>query len=100
MKNLKKQIKNSRRKKKCFFFFFPPPPPPHVSNIPANMKLRFRNRIQEVVGEFAYPPASSTFQHCPFALSSSSPSPSSAFNSLPSQGAASPPAMPEDTCQN
>ena len=73
---------------------------PHVNNIPANMKLRFRNRIQQVVDEFAYPPASSTFQHCPFALSSSSPSPSSAFNSLPSQGAASPPAMPEDTCQN
>lgn len=28
---------------------------PHVSNIPVNMKLRFRNRIQEVVEEFAYP---------------------------------------------
>lgn len=33
---------------------------PHVSSIPANMKLRFRNRIQQVVEEFAYP--SSTFQ--------------------------------------
>jgi len=29
------------------------------------MKLRFRNRIQQVVNEFAYPPASSTFHfHC------------------------------------
>jgi len=56
---------------------------PHVSNIPANMKLRFRNRIQQVVDEFAYPPASSTCQPCPFSLSSSSsPSASSTFNSL------------------
>jgi len=46
---------------------------PYVNNIPADMKLRFRNRIQQVVDEFAYPPASSTFQHCPFALSLSSP---------------------------
>jgi len=41
---------------------------PHVNNIPANMKLRFRNRIQQVVDEFAYPPPSSTFQPCPFSL--------------------------------
>jgi len=74
---------------------------PHVNNIPANMKLRFRNRIQQVVDEFAYPPASSTFQHCPFSLSSSSsPSSSSTFNCLSSEGVASPSAMPEDTCQN
>jgi len=63
------------------------------------MKLRFRNRIQQVVDEFAYPPASSTFQHCPFSLSSS-PSASSTFNSLSSEGIALPPAMPEDTHQN
>jgi len=37
----------------------------HVNNIPADMKLRFRNRIHKVVDEFAYPPTSSTFQHCP-----------------------------------
>ena len=54
---------------------------PHINNIPANMKLRFRNRIQQVVDEFAYPPASSAFQHCPFSLSLS-PSASSTFNSL------------------
>jgi hypothetical protein len=41
---------------------------PHVNNIPANIKLRFKNRIQQVVDEFAYPPASSTFQPCPFSL--------------------------------
>jgi len=34
---------------------------PHVNKIPANMKLRFRNRIQQVVDEFAYPSASSIF---------------------------------------
>jgi len=74
---------------------------PHVNNIPANMKLRFRNRIQQVVDEFPYPRASSTFQHCPFSLSSSSlPSGSSTFNSLSPEGIALPPAMPEDTHQN
>jgi len=75
---------------------------PHVNNILANMKLRFRNRIQQVVDEFAYPPASSTFQHCPFALSSSSSSPSasSTFNSLSPEGVALTPAIPEDTYQN
>jgi len=31
---------------------------PHINNIPANMKLCFRNRIQQVVDEFAYPVAS------------------------------------------
>jgi len=73
----------------------------HVNNIPANMKLRFRNHIQQVVDEFAYPSDSSTFQHCSFSLSSlSSPSASSTFNSLSSEGVASPPAMPEDTYQN
>jgi hypothetical protein len=35
---------------------------PHVNNIPAHMKLPFRNRIQQVVNEFAYPLRSSTFQ--------------------------------------
>jgi hypothetical protein len=44
---------------------------PHVSNIPANMKLCFRNRIQQVVDEFAYPPACSTVQPCQFSPSSS-----------------------------
>jgi hypothetical protein len=34
---------------------------PHVNKIPANMKLRFRNRIQQVVDEFACPSASSIF---------------------------------------
>jgi len=71
----------------------------HVSNIPANMKLRFRSRIQQVVDEFAYPPASSTFQPRPFSLSSS-PSASSTFNSLSSERVASPPAVPEDTYKN
>jgi hypothetical protein len=33
---------------------------PHVNRIPANKKLRFRNRIQQVVDEFAYPSASSS----------------------------------------
>ena len=54
---------------------------PHVNSIPANMKLRFRNRILQIVDEFTYPPASSTCQPCPFSLSSSSPSASSTFNS-------------------
>ena len=43
-----------------------------------SLKLRFRNRIQHVVDEFVYPPVSSTFQHCPFSLSSP-PSASSTF---------------------
>ena len=79
---------------------------PHVSNIPASMKLRFRNRIQQFVDAFAYPPASSTCQPCPFSLSSPSsssltpPSASSTFNSLSSERVASLPAMPEDTYQN
>jgi len=73
---------------------------PHINNIRANMKLRFRNGIQQVVDKFAYPAASSTFQHCPFSLLSSSPSASSTFNSLSSEGVASSPAMPEDTYQN
>jgi len=74
---------------------------PHASNIPANMKLRFRNRIQQVVEEFAYPPASSACQPCPFLLSSSSSSSaSSTFNSLSSERVASPPAVSDDTCQN
>ena len=53
---------------------------PHVSNIAANVKLRFRNRIQQVVDEFAYPSASSTFQPCPFSLSSSPSASSSNTN--------------------
>jgi hypothetical protein len=68
----------------------------HVRNIPANMNLRFRNQIQQVVDEFPYPPSSSTFQPCQFSLSLSS-SASSNFNSLSSERVASPPAMPEDT---
>jgi len=74
---------------------------PHVNNIPANMKLRFRNRTQHVVEKFAYSPASSTFQHCPFSLSSSwPPSASSTFNIFSSEGVASPPAVPKNTYQN
>ena len=94
----KKLLKIASLKMKicCFFAAFCP----HINNIPANLKLRFRNRIQQVVDEFAYPPASSTSQHCPFSLSSSSPSASYTFNSLSSEGVASPPAMPEDTYQN
>jgi hypothetical protein len=62
------------------------------------MKLRFRNRILQVVDEFAYPLAPSTFQPCPFSLS---PSPAaSSTNSLPSEGVASPPAMFQDTYQS
>ena len=73
---------------------------PHVNNKPANLKLHFRNRIQQVVDQSAYPPASSTFQHCPFALSPSSPPASSTLNSLSSEAVASPPATPQDTRQN
>ena len=78
---------------------------PHVNNIPANMKLRFRNHIQQVVDEFAYPSSSSLFQPCPFSMSSSlspppPPSASSTFNSLSSEGVASPPAVPEEAYQN
>jgi len=32
------------------------------------MKLRSRNRIQKFVDEFAYPPPTSAFQHCPFSV--------------------------------
>jgi len=96
-KFLEEAIKNRQPENEDLLFFRSLLP--HI-NIPANIKLRFRNRIQQVVDEFAYHPASSTFQHCPFSLSSSlSPSSSSTFNSL-SSGAASPPAMPEDTYQN
>jgi hypothetical protein len=77
---LKEAIKNRQLENEDVLFFRSLLP--HVNNIPANMKLRFRNRIQQVVSEFAYPPASSTFQHCPFSLSSSSTS--STFNSLSS----------------
>jgi len=94
---LEEAIKNRQPENEDLLFFRSRLP--HVNNIPANMKLCFRNRIQQVVDEFAYPPASSTFQHCPFSLSSS-PSASSTFNSLSSEGVASPPAMPEDTYQN
>jgi len=75
---------------------------PHVNNILANMKLRFRNHTQQVVDKFAYSPASSTFQHCPFSLSSSSSSPSasSTFNIFSSEGVASQPAVPKNTYQN
>jgi hypothetical protein len=63
------------------------------------MKLPFRNRNQQVVNEFAYPLASSTFQPYQFSLSSSSPSASST-NSLPSEGVALLPAIFQDTYQN
>ena len=81
-KFLEEAIKNRRPENDLLFFHSLLP---HVNNIPANMKLSFRNRIQKVVDEFAYPPASSTVQHCPFSLSSSSPSVSCAFNSLSSE---------------
>jgi hypothetical protein len=84
-KFLEEAIKNRQPENEDLLFFLSLLP--HVKNIPANMNLRFRNRIQQVVDEFAYPLASSTFQHCPSALSSSSSSPSasSAFNSLSSE---------------
>ena len=95
----KKLLKIASLKMKIFCFFRSLLS--HVNNMVANMKLLFRNCIQQVVEEFADPPASSTFQHCPFALSSlSSPPASYAFNSLSSEGVASPPAMPENTHQN
>jgi hypothetical protein len=62
------------------------------------MKLRLRNRIQQVVDEFAYPLASSTCQPYQFSLSlllSASPT-----NSLPSGGDALLLAMFQDTYQN
>jgi len=72
---------------------------PHVRNIPVNMKLRFRNCIQQIVDEFAFPPTS-TFQPCSFSLLLSLPSASSTFNSLSSERVALLPAVPEDTYQN
>jgi len=95
---LEEAMKNRQPENKDLLFFRSLLP--HINNIPANMKLCFRNRIQQVVDEFAYPPASSTFQHCPISLSSSSPSASSTFNSLSSERIALLPAMPEDTHQN
>ena len=98
-KFLEEAIKNHQPENEDLLFFRSLMP--HVNNIPANMKLHFRNCIQQVVDEFAYPPASSTFQHCPFSLSSSSlSSASSIFNSLSSERVALLPAMPEDTYQN
>ena len=99
-KFLEEDVKNRQPEKENLLFFRGLLS--HVNNIPANMKLRFRNRIQQVTDEFAYPPSSSTFQPCPFSMSSSSSSPSasSTFNSLSSEGVASPPAMPEDAYQN
>jgi len=67
-KFLEEAIKNRQPENKDLLFFHSLLP--HVNNIPANMKLRFISRIQQVVDRFAYPPASSTFQHCPFSLSS------------------------------
>jgi hypothetical protein len=94
-KFLEEAVKNRQPENEDLLFFCSLLP--HISNIPANMKLRFGNRIQQVVDEFAYTPASSTFQPCPFSLSS--PSASSTFNSLSSERVASPPGMPENTYQ-
>jgi len=96
-KFLEEAIKNHQPQHEDLLFFRSAMP--HVNNVPANMKLRFRNRIQQVVDEFAYPPASLTFQHCPFSLSLSSPSASSVFNSS-SEAVALLHAMPEDIYQN
>jgi hypothetical protein len=95
---LEEAVKNRQPENEDFFFFRSLIP--HINNLPATMKLHFRNRIQQVVDEFAYPLSSSTFQPCSFSLSSSSPSASSTFNILSSSGVASPPAMPEDAYQN
>jgi len=102
-KCLEEAVKNRQPEKENSLFFRSLVP--HVNNIPANMKLRFRNRIQQVVDEFAYPSSSSLFQPCPFSMSSSlspppPPSASSTFNSLSSEGVASPPAVPEEAYQN
>jgi len=96
-KFLEEGMKNRQPENEDLLFFSQPFAPRQQHT--GNMKLRFRNRIQQVVDEFAYPPASSTVQHCPFALSSSPPA-SSTFNSLSSEGVALPPAVPEDTYQN
>lgn len=45
---------------------------PHVHKIPPNLKLQFRNRMQDIVNSFAYPQAAS--------LSQKSPASSSAFS--------------------
>jgi hypothetical protein len=57
-KVLEEAIKNRQPENEDLLFFRSLLP--HVNNIPANMKLRFRNRIQQVVDEFAYLQASST----------------------------------------
>jgi hypothetical protein len=86
-KVLEKAMKNRQPENKDLLFFrsFLP----HVNKIPANMKLRFRNRIQQLADEFAYHQTFPTFP-----LLTSSPSTSSAFNRL--SASASPP-MPEYT---
>jgi hypothetical protein len=94
---LEEAIKNSQPENEDLLFFRSLLP--HVNNIPAYMKLRFRNRIQQVVDEFAYPLTSSTFKPYQFSLSSAPPSTSSTY-SLPSEGVALPPAMFQDTYQN
>jgi hypothetical protein len=93
-KFLEEAIKNRQPENEDLLFFRSLLP--HINNIPANMKLRFRNRIQQVVDEFAYLKASLTCSQ----LSSSSPLASSTFNSLSSEGVASTPAVPEDTYRN
>jgi hypothetical protein len=96
VKFLEEAIKNSQPENEDMLFFRSLLP--HVNNIPAYMKLRFRNRIQQVVDEFAYP-LTSTFKPYQFSLSSPLPSTSST-NSLPSEGVPLPPAVFQDTNQN
>ena len=50
-KFLEEAIKNRQPENEDLLFFRSLLP--HVNNKPANMKLRFRNRIQQVVDEFA-----------------------------------------------
>lgn len=75
---------------------------PHVSKIPDYMKLRFRNRIQEVVEQFAYNSGFSNFQtpsSVPTTAQISSAYNSSTFSTSTSeQSVSSPPNM--DTYQN
>jgi hypothetical protein len=59
-KFLEEAIKNHQPENKDLLFFCSLLP--HVNNRPVHMKLRFRNRIQQVVDEFPYPLASSAFQ--------------------------------------
>jgi len=62
-KFLEEAMKNRQPENEDLLFFCSLLPP--ISNIPANMKLRFGNHIQQVVDEFAYTPASSNIPALP-----------------------------------